>query len=249
MAEALRKNSSVIPKIDFSGLSKYSLYFILLFLALSELTVGLLYLPNLVNQVIALRQRVDEKQTDVKNYETAVSLLRSIDSTQLSANLKKINTVLPKEKRIAGLVTGFINLASSSGMAVTGLEFSPGRIASASGNLLNSEHPDLSNVHEVDFGSGVKGIVMYLSITGNAPQLTRFLRSLQTSSPLIGVKNVEFTVAADQAVQSKASLQLLIFYQPEVVFDITDIGKISDLSQNQQDVLNRAIKERKSIIL
>lgn len=185
--------------------------------ALVVLVEGLLLVSVLPKVYGELREKMtlaDSRGAEVASYGSALKMLSELDSSQIDGYLEKVLLALPDEKKTSGIISGMTALASTSGVVVSGLEFSPGVVASDSGEL---EKVSLEKI--VDKDLDVRAVPASLTISANIDSLIVFLEKLANASQLIGVSAVSYT--SNTPGQVKATLSVLMYYQPR------DISKFS----------------------
>lgn len=177
---------------------------------LAEAIAGVVYFPGKVRELYSTAQDLDTLKEEVTAREAIVTELEAVDQNQLKSQIALATSALPSEKKISGLITGLTNLASSSGIAVTELSFSPGLVSTRSGSTTQiSVEPEIAGQSAED---GVRGIPISLAATANEPQLLiDFMGKIAKVSPLLGIKTLSYRVS-DQ--NKSATFLFVIYYQP-----------------------------------
>lgn len=182
---------------------------------LIEVFILITFLPPTYARLRGKMVMADTRGKEVSSYTNALSMLESLDSSGVDGYLAKVLLALPDEKKISGVISGMTALASSSGVVVTDLEFSPGIVATISAETKNNA-PDEKVVDE---NLNVRMVPASLTIIASVDSLIDFLKKLSTASQLIGVSAVSYSV--DRPGQVKATIAIAIYYQPR------DISKFS----------------------
>jgi hypothetical protein len=211
-----------------------SFYLLILSLLLVQAAFFIFYVPDQVTQIFKAREAVDKDAAEINNLAAALAKIQTIDAQSLSRYLAVATAALPDEKKTSGMVTGMTNLASTYGIGVKSLEFSPGLISSGSANLTNLP------TSQVTLGGGVKQITASLTIFASIPSLIAFLEGLEKTSQMIGVNSVEL---GDNAQRSEVSLQLQIYYQPPRSFNPDTAAKDLKLLGDEDVALLESLPE------
>jgi Tfp pilus assembly protein PilO len=111
--------------------------------------------------------------------------LNNLNEAQLKSQLSVLEAALPSDNSIAGLLTGIENLARTNSVTLDSFNSSPGLNATVS----------------------AKPITFTTTISGDADNVWKFLKSLYTTSRLINVNTVSYK-------DSKTNLGLSVYYRP-----------------------------------
>lgn len=198
--------------------------------AIIVLVEGLLLvsvLPNLYKELREKMTLADSRSAEVASYGSALKMLSQLESSQVDGYLGKVLLALPDEKKTSGIISGMTALASTSGVVVTDLEFSPGAVASDSGQL---EGVSVEKV--VDKDLNIRAVPASLTISASIDSLIVFLEKLANASQLIGVSAVSYTSSTPG--QLKATISVLMYYQPRDIskFSWRGLKEISDEDAN-----------------
>lgn len=190
------------------------------------------YFPKKIFELWDLKGRITLLSSDVKLLAQAQQELAAVDATQLSSYLKLAEVALPDEKKVAGLITGLTDVASSSGVAVKTVSFSPGRISvsTASAGVVGG------GTGEVEIGDKVRAIPVTMTVASSLTQFLDYLKKLQAASQLLGVTGITYSLSG----QSGGDLNLIVYYLPGrlgkpgwqyiPVISAEDLKVLSDLS-------------------
>lgn len=163
----------------------------------SELVAAVVVFPGKVNSILAMNEELTTTAKDVAGLKQATTYLNSLDEKILAGQVDRVTAVLPDEKKTSGLVTGLNDLAAASGVILKDINFSPGLIASSSG--------------DIDVGSGVKAIPVGLSVSGELTSLTDFVSRVQTATQLLGATDLNYNLADNPA---GGTVSLIVYYLP-----------------------------------
>lgn len=195
-------------------------------ISLAELSLLLLLLPGLF---LGFREKFDRfgiRQVEVNSYAESLKVLQSLNGPEVDEQLRKVLYALPDEKKTSGVVSGMTALASSSGVIVTSLEFSPGIVEASAAGQVDEVRQEIV----VDEAKNIKAIPASLSIVTNTDGLVSFLHNLSEASQLIGVTSVGYT--SDSLDQVKATVAILIYYQPRDINKFSWVG-LKPLSESE----------------
>jgi hypothetical protein len=214
-----------LKKLTGSG-NKGMIYFYLGAAAVIALQLILLVsvLPRYFSSLKEKMVTVEARQIEVSSYGKALKMLSSLDASQVDGYLNKVLLALPDEKKTSGIISGMTALASSSGVVVTGLEFSPGFVATNSGQTAETPGPE----EIVEAGLNLRAIPASLTVTASVDSLINFLKKLSDASQLIGVMGVNYGSSGPDQV--KATILIKIYYQPRDInkFAWKDLKPIQD---------------------
>ncbi|MCL4397489.1 hypothetical protein M1403_00420 [Patescibacteria group bacterium] len=192
--------------LDLKKIRPYFFFIFLFVVFAAELGVLVIFAPSLYSTILSARASLAAQTAEVNTLSDLVTALNQTDPANLAALQKKVTAALPDEKKTAGVVTGLTRLASSSGVVVNSLEFSPGLISTGSATAVVT-----NTSGEIVLGGGVKAIPAQLTVTADVPAVSRFLADLAKSSQMIGVTSVEYTHSGPK---TSTALGLLLYFQP-----------------------------------
>lgn len=164
----------------------------------------------------------EQKFNDLK---AKVTFLRSLNRSEVDANNKILQDVLPAYKPVLPLISSMEQLAGEAGVALKSMELNPGSVATEGGKL--------------DTGSsqksaipGVYGLPLKLEVQGTFVSMNTFFKSLDRLLPLVNVKNIQFAAGSSAGggeAQYKATVELESLYIAG-----TDIPKVAITAQLPQ---------------
>lgn len=186
-------------KLILQPLKQYVFYLGLGVVVLAEVFFAAVILPCWINSIGDDRSNLEKTTSEVTELIQTLDYLTQIDKPTLAALLLKANAALPDEKKTSGLVSGLSKLASSSGVLIKTLEFSPGLISTSSAVPVVSP-------------AGIKTIPAIMTVQADLNSLIVFLQKLDKASQLLGVSDLKYT--ANSSDGNKANLGLHIYYQP-----------------------------------
>ncbi len=172
------------------SLAPFRLYIVpLLVVLVIVLLVPLVLLPQL--------QTIRDKNLEVQKSQKRLDLLKTklealslIDEEDENLKLSEIEEVVPSRKELARLVVGVRSLASKAGLSVAAIEFSPGRVASASATTPSSKRVKAAKAKSKK--EDKEKTTFMLSVkTKKVSDLQKFFTSIQKAKRLLGVNTVE----------------------------------------------------------
>lgn len=188
------------------NLSRYLPYLLFGTIILLELGFLVCFFPTTLDTIKTEQNKVSALTEENKKLAAAQTILGETNPKAIEDNLFRVTTALPNEKKISGLVTGLTGLASSSGVAVSSLEFSPGLIATAPSQLKSESQKTVS------LPNNVLAVPTSLSVNTGLSSLISLLRSLNSISQLVSVRAV--SVGTTGKGQTSAQFSVLVYYQP-----------------------------------
>lgn len=238
------KTLEEIIKIDnpSRGLGKYLLAGTAALIIISEVIFLFWFVPGRLEEVKANSRVISDLEVSAKSLEEAVVVLDNTNTEKLSSDLALAELALPSEKRVTGLVSGLTNLASSSGTVVNKIEISFGKVSTDSAKVDSGIVGE--EIKDVPLANDVVGVPMTLEVEAEALPVLDLVGKIQEAMPLLGIKEVEYSVSGDK---KSAGLSVLIYSQPGETFKKTKINKILPLTQKESDFLDQL--KRKTNIL
>lgn len=198
-----------LKKLTGSG-NRGMIYFYLGATALIGAEIAILFfvMPGYFSSLREKMAFSEVRREEVAAYDKSLKMLSTLDQSQIDSYLGKLLLALPDEKKTSGIISGMTALASQSGVVVTGLEFSPGFVATNSGQTIEATSQD----RVVDSALNVRAIPAALTISASPVSLINFLKKLSEASQLIGVSAVNYESSG--IGQIKAVISIQIYYQP-----------------------------------
>lgn len=216
----MKKNVSTL-KIDPQLASRFGYYAFLIILVIVEIGAMIQFIPGLIKSINENNSKISQITETNKKLRQSEANLSQMNAASLKSDLAKASAALPTEKKISGLVTGLTTLASSSGVIVTALEFSPGAISTKSSQVKLT---------------GVQSIPANLSIAGGINSILDFFAKLYLVSQLTTVNGISF--GSGTSGSSGATFPVVIYYQPANSNPI-DYQKIELLTSEEQDIISK----------
>lgn len=201
--------------INMVKVKTYLPFVVFVVVLLTNILILVFVLPNKIFQIIDIKNQVDIISVEAKQLGLANEKLAAVDIGQLSTAAEIAGVGLPDEKKVAGLITGLGTVASSSGVVVKSISFSPGRVSTASAetNVVSSG--------EVEIGASVRAIAVTMTVNSSLGQFLDYLKKLQVASQLLGVTGMSYLLSG---TTPGGEVNLLVYYLP------ARIGKPSWLS-------------------
>lgn len=197
------KIAEIISGINMVKVKTYAPFGLLGLVILVEVWFLAFYLPGKIFGLLELRDQVTRLSQDVGQLATANEQLGAVDNTQLAAELTVAEVALPDEKKVAGLISGLGSLASSSGVLVKSIAFSPGRVSTSSADLTGGGS-------EIEVGDKVRAIPVTMTVTSSLEQFLDYLERLEAASQLLGVTEINYSLSGPTG----GDLGLLVYYLP-----------------------------------
>lgn len=216
------------------GLGKYLFAGAAALIIISEAIFLIWFMPGRLEEVKANSSVISELEVSARSLEEAITVLDNTNTEKLSSDLALAEIALPSEKRVTGLVSGLTNLASSSGTAVKKIEIAFGKVSTESGKVVPGAL--VQEIKDVPLGSDVVGVPLTFEVEAEALPVLDLVGKIQEAMPLLGIKEVEYSVSGDK---NSAGLSVLIYSQPGETFKKTKINKILPLTQKESDFLNQ----------
>lgn len=206
-------------------------YFLAAAVVLVEVVAVLGLIPSQWRELTALRANKMEKSQKVRELETGLSVLTTVDQRELVKQLAVVNAALPSNKKTSGLVSGIIRIASASGVALSSLEFSPGNVSTVSAEAVEDE---------AVLGTKVRQMAATVTIGSDVLGLTTFLSKIASASQLIDTKEVSYSNNASRVRSAQITLQ--VYFQPEST-ELVKWGEIRPVSASESAIL-RALSSK-----
>lgn len=200
-------------------------YLVVAGLLLVELTFGYKFLWPHAQRVWELKGGVSELTTANGMLEQTLAMLDSVNSQELLSLTAKAKASVPDEKKTTGLVSGFSAIASSVGLALSQVEFSPGRISTESAKTNGAQKPTVTKL--------AQSYPVSISSTGNLSQVGLFLRRINSASQIITVDSLDFSISSARLT---TSIALQAYFQEPLAGDIP-WNEISEVTATEKAIL------------
>lgn len=218
---------AVMRKVEdlFLVVRRFGLYLMLSAVILTEVGVVVGFAPRQWQEIGSLFERKAGLSFAVGKLTSALSVLRALDQKELAKELAQVDATLPDGKKTSGLVFGIGSIASASGVVLSSLEFSPGKLSTGSAQVTD----------EAVAGTKVRQVQAEVTIGGgDLSTLTTFLAKIYAASQLIGVDRVSFSASSGR--QPTASIRLQVYFEPRSSEPV-DWGKVRPLLLSEGAVL------------
>lgn len=193
--------------INLVKIKIYAPFVLLGIILLVEVLSLAFHFPKKAFELWDLKNRLTVLSDEVKSLSSAQQQLGAVEASLLSSYLKLAEVALPDEKKVAGLISGLVSVASSSGVTVKAVSFSPGRISvsTVSAGVAGE------GAGEVEIGDKVRAIPVTMTVASSLAQFLDYLERLQAASQLLGVTGINYSLSE----QSSGDLNLIVYYLPE----------------------------------
>lgn len=208
----------------FWVLRRFGWYLLLLVVILTEFGVVVGFVPRQWQEIGSLQERKIYLSSRVGILTGAISVLRALDQKELAKQLAQVDAALPNGKKTSGLVFGMGSIASASGVALSSIEFSPGKISTGSAQV----------TEEAVAGTKVRQVRAEVTIGSDLSTLTTFLSKIYAASQLIGVERVSFSASSGR--QPTAAIMLQVYFEPRSNEPV-DWGKVRPTLASESAVL------------
>lgn len=227
-------------KISFVEIKHLPIYLGAFLLVILEIAFLILFLPGKVTNISSWRTNIASLTQTVRLLDSTNQTLSQMDKNTLEAKLNQVNSALPTEKKVSGLVTGLSSLGSESGVIVQTIEFSPGVISSRSGQPAKTSitNPDTTTLPTGDkLAAGVKAIPLSLSVKGDIQSLISFLNSVHNANQIISLDSLDYRLA--NSGTNVAVISGRVFYQPQSNPGQIDLTHFQGLTEADEKEISR----------
>lgn len=160
------------------------------------------YSPMHWSQAQNLRTEYADLSKEVSSFDKALGVIQATDKIILAKQLARVNAALPSQKKTSGLVNGILATASTSGVILKELEFSPGRISTDSSQL----------EEQVIDKSQARSVTASVVVLTDLDKFVTFLNSIQQANQLLGVQSLQFIRSPRGGPQ--ASVMMDVYFEP-----------------------------------
>lgn len=211
--------------VPTSSNSKLVFIFVAFVILLFEIGFLLWFVPGNFEETKVNSAKIEELTKENGKLANAVDILESADSSQISEDLFLAESALPNEKRVTGLVSALTNLASSSGVTIDQIDITFGNVSSKSATKKTKEV--VNQFSDSKLKHDVVGVPIILEVAAPDSELLDLVGNVQQALPLLDIRDITFKL--DEGEKS-GKLSVLVFSQPNVVFDKSKLGQISALN-------------------
>lgn len=197
------------------------------FIVALQVATTVFLLPKNLQKIPRLQSDIAGKKEDSLHLEKSLAVLGTLEDSQVQKLVSVALAALPDEKKTSGLFAGLTAVASASGVTVTSLEFTPGRVSTGSASL-DSQN---AKSFERQLPHNVRAINASLTVISDFSSLATFIDRVEKASQVLGVASVSFSKL--ETTEPEAQITLEVYYQPERTLLATDILEpISDQELN-----------------
>lgn len=156
------------------------------------------------------------QQKKLDALSTKLKFVQTLDNTELDAQRKTLQGVLPSQKPVTPLISSLEKLASEASVSLKNFELNPGSVATG-GAGLSTLTPGTRGLVP-----GVGSLPLKLELQGGFAQMNTFFKSLDTLIPLINVKTISFTQVSQNGVLISDSTEYKATVELESLYSIQD---------------------------
>ncbi|GEM_PF-803939 len=184
------------PVLRYVRQHTYGSKAVLLLFAL--VVVSLLALLPMFTRMQNLTRELESKRKVLDELNEQVVVLNNLDQTILSERMKVMDKVLPPEKDVVAYVTALDSLSRDLGLSLGDISLNPGEIQKE-----GKEPPEGVKTQ------GLSGIETEVRVTGPLESIYALLRQVETTAPLMIVKDVALSRVAGEVFTMKLRLTMI----------------------------------------
>lgn len=211
-----------LPPSYSKFLGKFRL-FVLPVVTVIVLVVAFQLLAPRIKDILALNKSIKDLEGKVANVDKKLSILASLDSNILQAQVVEAEKALPSQKDIPGLLAALDRLAQNSGVSITSFQVAPGQVTAT------------TSAQAV----GAESLPFKLSLAGGYNGIKDFLSRAVHSNRTLRVRSVAMTAQSGPASVS-ASLDMETFYQILAKIKFAPSDRLPDITVEEQKALEEA---------
>lgn len=175
-----------------------------------------------VEAVFTLRKKIAQSKQKVDAMDKKLTTLRGFNQNLLSKDVKKVEIALPPEKDLSSILSNLESLASQSGVAIAGVQTTPGEVRPASSN------------GETD------NILVKVTITGNFGQIKSFLGKVISAPRLMSANSLAVSANPSATTASlSASLDLAAYFQIPTSVEFNVDEPLQTLNSEEEKILTK----------
>ena len=184
------------------------------------LMVGII-LPR-VQAVFTLRKEISQLKQKVEAMDKKLVTLRGFNQNLLADDVKKVEIALPSEKDLSSILSNLESLAAETGVAIAGVQTTPGEVKPASGKGETDNLP------------------VKVTITGDFGQIKSFLGRLVSASRLMSAESLAVSANPSATTASlSASLDLAAYFQIPTVVQFNVDEPVQTLNSEEEKILTK----------
>jgi len=206
-------------------LRKFKTYLIpIVILLISFIAFLQIFLPN-IQQIPELNSKIDAKRQQTMELQETYNALVVFDDQDLEQKIQTAELALPSNKVVVDLYLNIITAASKTNVNILKFILRPGTI-------YEKETKKSQTGASKNFPF-FEGTVEYTVVS--TEDFKQFARLLQESVPLMEIKEMSL-----QSTNGKN--QLVFFYQPYMISELSKPAKIVPLTEKQQQLLDDILR-------
>jgi hypothetical protein len=176
--------------------------------------------------------------------------LEQILTPELLGQIDTVNVLLPSRKPLLELLASLNQVSNQTQVSVTGIELSPGSIATDSSTPAGSAAPS-SKQNRGKSSSASNSLTVKLLVEGQLSQLNQFFNSMESTAPLVTITSLSLSPQNKIALSSdvvpglfedpgsqryEAALEISAAYFTQSIAAAID-SALPTLSQSQQEII------------
>jgi Tfp pilus assembly protein PilO len=195
--------SKKAPVVPSSKMLRW--WFPLLVATIVMVGTPLVVIPK-ISETIEAHKSLGKVEADLAAAEKKLSQLESVDEAEVLQLGRELRTALPAQKPYYEMLLLLQQLGAKTGVALGDFELNPGAIATESAEL-----PKTSK-------EGYVSLETELSVSGTTEQVSEFITNVQSSLPLLLVREITISGDKQDATEDirQVSLNLDILYMADV---------------------------------
>lgn len=172
-----------------------------------------------VSAALEINSQLQDQNRTVAALEAKAQQLETVTNPELLENIEIVNALLPSKKPLLELLNSLNVVAGQTGVTYTGLELSPGSIASDSASLGDtgaSRRPSVATGNSSDADT----LEVKLRVQGTLEQLNQFFNLIERTSPISTITALSLTPQGRAAIFSDDDGEVLPnSYEAEVTIN------------------------------
>lgn len=202
---------------------KYSVFILPFVSGLIILALLLFVVRPRLGEIFELRGQVAKAREDAVVLENKLSTLQNFDQDKLLSDVKKVETALPSDKDLQGLLSTLERLAAETGVGISAVQLTPGQIS------------------PIPAGGAAENFPVKVTITGNFFQIKSHLARVFESIRVIGVKSLTITLGTVGSASLSATLNLDSFFQQLAATQVQVREPLQNLTSAEQQILDKIL--------
>lgn len=172
-----------------------------------------------VTTALELNTELQAQNRTVESLEDKARQLEQVTSPELLENIETVNALLPSKKPLLELLNSLNVVAGQTGVTYTGLELTPGSIATDSASLGDSgatRRPSLATGNSSDADT----LEVKLRVQGSLEQLNQFFSLVERTAPISTITALSLTPQGRAAIFSDGQNEVVPnSYEAEVTIN------------------------------